>query len=159
MAKKTTQRQNVDQFHVNEKKWTKPLMDSGWSVLPNIIIEKQAALGLDPMDMNIILHLVQYWWVADNPPHPSVATIAEAISVTPRTIQKRITAMTELGLMERKERRHTRRGSDTNLYSFDGLIKAVAPFAEEKLAKKAEAQAAEKARIKSKKPKLVVDNK
>jgi len=159
MAKPTIQKQNVEQLRVNEKKWTKPLMDSGWSVLPNIIIEKQAALGLDPLDMNIILHLVQYWWVVDNLPHPSVSTIAEAIGVTPRTIQKRIKAMEELGLMEREERRHTKYGSVTNLYSFNGLIKAVAPFAEEKLTKKAEAQAAERARIKSKKPKLVVDNK
>ena len=148
MAKQTTQKANAEQLRVNEKKWTKPLMDAGWSVLPNIIIEKQAALGLHPLDMNIILHLVQYWWVADNLPHPSVATIAEAIGVTPRTIQKRIKA---LGLMEREERRHTKYGSVTNLYSFEGIIKAVAPFAEEKLAKKVEAQAAEKARIKSKK--------
>ena len=133
-------------------------MDAGWSALPNIIIEKQAALGLDPLDMNIILHLVQYWWVADNLPHPSVSTIAEAIGVTPRTVQKRIKALEELDLMKREERRHTKYGSVTNLYSFDGLIKAVAPFAKEKLAKKEEAEAAEKARIKSKKPKLVVDN-
>ena len=69
MAKQTTQKANVEQLRVNEKKWTKPLMDAGWSVLPNIIIEKQAALGLDPLDMNIILHLVQYWWVAANLPH------------------------------------------------------------------------------------------
>ena len=157
MAKQTTQKQNVEQLRVNEKKWSKPLMDAGWSVLPNIIIEKQAALGLDPLDMNIILHLVQYWWVADNLPHPSVSTIADAIGVTPRTIQKRIKALEELGLMEREERRHTKYGSVTNLYSFNGLIKAVAPFAEEKLAKKAEDQAADKARVKSKKPKLVVD--
>ena len=159
MAKQTTQRQNVEQLRVNEKKWTKPLMDSGWSVLPNIIIEKQAALGLDPLDMNIILHLVQYWWVPDNLPHPSVATIAEAIGVTPRTVQKRIRAMEELRLMERKERRYTKFGSATNLYSFEGLIREVTPFAEEKLAKKAKDRATEKARIKSKKPKLVVDNK
>lgn len=79
--------------------------------------------------------------------------------MTPRTIRRRIKAMEELGLMEREERRQTKFGSVTNLYSFNGLIKAVAPFAEEKLTKKAETQAAEKARIKSKKPKLVVDNK
>ena len=44
MAKQTTQKANVEQLRVNEKKWTKPLMDAGWSALPNIIIEKQAAL-------------------------------------------------------------------------------------------------------------------
>ncbi len=150
---------DVKNLRVNEKKWTKPLMDAGWSALPNIIIEKQAALGLDPLDMNIILHLVQYWWLPDNLPHPSVGTIAEAIGVTTRTVQKRIKAMEDVGLMKRQERRHTRNGSETNLYSFDGLIQAVTPFAEEKLAKKAEEQASQKARVKRKKPKLVVNNK
>ena len=81
---------------------------------------KSAPLGGAHRTLTIILHLVQYWWVADKLPHPSVATIAEAIGVTPRTIQKRIKA---LGLMEREERRHTKYGSVTNLYSFEALSK------------------------------------
>lgn len=158
MAKITTKKADVEKLRVNEKKWTKPLMDAGWSTVPNIIIEKQEALGLDALDMNIILHLVQYWWIPDNLPHPSVATIAKAIGVTPRTVQKRIKALEELGLMKREERRYTQKGSVTNLYSFDGLIAAATPFAEEKLAAAEKTRAAEYARITRKKPKLVVDN-
>lgn len=144
----------------NEAKWSKPLMDAGWNAIPSIIIEKQQALGLDALDMNIIVHLSNYWWHPDNPPHPSVETIATAIGVEPRTVQKRIKALHELGLLTRTERRKTRFGSDTNLYSFEGLIAAAVPFAQEKLAEREKRKQAEKDRISRKRPKLelVTDN-
>jgi hypothetical protein len=140
----------------NEAKWSKPLMAAGWNALPSIIIEKQKALGLDAIDMNIILHLSHYWWTAETLPFPSVATIADAIGVKPRTVQKRIKALDELGLLTRIERRHTRFGSDTNQYSFEGLIKAALPYAQEKLAARAKREEAEKERIARKRPKLTV---
>ena len=118
---------DVQALKQNEKKWSPTLMKAGWSAFPNIIIEKQRALGLDAMDMNILLHLVQYWWLEENVPHPSVATIADAIGVTPRAIQKRITALQAAGLITREERRHSKFGSQTNLYRFDGLIAACLP--------------------------------
>ncbi|RWC26801.1 MAG: hypothetical protein EOS70_30845 [Mesorhizobium sp.] len=83
MAQPETAKADVDKLRTNEKKWTKALMATGWSAFPNIIIEKQQALGLDALDMNIIIHLVQYWWLPDNLPHPSVETIAKAIGGRP----------------------------------------------------------------------------
>jgi len=149
---------DAENLHVNEKKWSKPLMQAGWSAVPSILIEKQQALGLDPVDMNIILHLIQYWWHPDNPPHPSVGTIAEAIGRDPRTVTRRITALAQLGFLERTERRQTRHGSDTNLYSFNGLIQKLQPYAVEKIAEKEMAKAVKAARVSRKKPKLVVNN-
>lgn len=149
---------DVQALKQNEKKWTPTLMKAGWSAFPNIIIEKQRALGLDAMDMNILLHLVQYWWLEENVPHPSVATIAEAIGVTPRAIQKRVTALQAAGLITREECRHSKFGSQTNLYRFDGLIAACKPFAEEKVAAAKKKAEEDKARVKRKKPKLVVNN-
>ena len=140
----------------NEEKWSKPLMDAGWNAIPSVIIEKQEALGLDAIDMNIIVHLSNYWWTAENLPHPSVGTIAKAIGVKPRTVQKRIKALEELGLMNRTERRKTRYGSDTNLYGFTGLIKAALPFAQEKLAAKDKREKEEQDRLSRKKPKLAL---
>jgi DNA-binding MarR family transcriptional regulator len=133
-------------------------MAAGWNAIPNVIIEKQAALGLDALDMNIIVHLSHYWWRPDNLPHPSVETIAKAIQVTPRTVQKRIKAMQDLGLIKREERRFTKTGSTTNLYSFQGLIDAARPYALEKLAEIDKATKAKKERLARKKPKLVVNN-
>jgi predicted transcriptional regulator len=125
---------------VNEKKWSKALMDAGWTALPSVIIERQKVLGLDALDMNIILHLANYWWTRDNKPHPSKKTMAEAIGVTPRTVQRRITALQDGGFIRREERRVRGKGSRTNLYHFDGLISAAQPYAKEKLEKIQERQ-------------------
>lgn len=114
--------------HLNEEKWTTPLLQSGWSAIPNIIIEKQAALGLDPIDMNIVIHLLHSWTSADEPPSPTVEVIAKEIGVSVRTVQKHIAELQTSGLITRVERRNTRLGSAANLYSLDGLIRAAMPF-------------------------------
>ncbi|HTT82167.1 MAG TPA: helix-turn-helix domain-containing protein [Rhizomicrobium sp.] len=156
MIKLAVKRADAEALRKNEVKWSKPLMQAGWNAIPSIIIEKQKALGLDALDMNIIVHLSNYWWTADNLPHPSVETIANAIGVQPRTVQKRIKALHELGLLSRKERRKTRFGSDTNLYGFEGLIKAATPYAQEKLAERAKREKEEQDRLARKRPKLSV---
>ena len=140
MTKKTAtpkRTQAAKELRVNEQKWSKPLMDAGWTALPSVIIERQKALGLDATDMNIILHLVSYWWENDNKPHPSKKTVAEAIGVTPRTIQRRIAAMEKAGFIRREERRILGKGSLTNRYHFDGLIQEALPYAKEKLEERA----------------------
>ena len=38
---------DVEKLRTNEKKWSKTLMDAGWTVISSIILEKQAALGSD----------------------------------------------------------------------------------------------------------------
>ncbi len=134
----------VTKLKVNEEKWTKPLMDAGWTVIPSTFIERQRALGLDAVDMNILLHLAVHWWTADNKPWPSKQTIADAMQMDPRTIQRRIASLEALGFIRREERRVAGVGSKTNRYHLDGLITAAQPFAAEKV-QEAEARAAEKA--------------
>lgn len=137
------QTKSVAEIRVNEKKWSKTLMDAGWTAVPSIILERQKALGLDALDLNILLYLTTYWWTHDNMPHPSKRTIADALNVKPRTVQRRIAELEAGGLIRREERRIAGKGSRTNLYHFDGLIKAALPYAKEKLQ---EVAAREKAR-------------
>lgn len=136
-------------------------MDAGWTVLPSIILEKQDALGLDPIDINILLQLARHWWYTDNLPHPSKATIAKCIGVDPSTVRRHIARMEAIGFI-RRQSRYDRKygGQQTNLYSFDGLIKAAAPFAKELLTMREQQRDANAARRSRKKPKptLVVDN-
>jgi predicted transcriptional regulator len=136
----TAEPKTAKEVRVNEKKWSKALMEAGWTALPSVIIERQKALGLDALDMNIILHLANYWWTHDNKPHPSKKTLAEAIGVTSRTVQRRITALQNGGFIRREERRVRGKGSRTNLYHFDGLISAAQPYAKEKVEKIREIQ-------------------
>ncbi len=143
---KSKQAQAAKEFRVNERKWSKTLMDAGWTAFPTVIIERQKALGLDATDVNIILHLASYWWTSDNKPHPSKKTIAEALGVTPRTVQRHIAAMEKAGFIRREERRISGKGSLTNRYHFDGLIKEAKPFAEEKLKERGRREKDDKAR-------------
>ena len=142
----TKQSHAAKQLRVNEQKWSKTLMDAGWTAVPSVIIERQKALGLDPTDVNIILHLASYWWTRDNKPHPSKRTIAEALDVTPRTVQRRIAALEKAGFIHREQRRIRGKGSRTNRYHFDGLINAAQPFAKEKLEERARREKEDKAR-------------
>jgi len=117
----------------NEAKWTQTLMATGWTALPSIILDKQHALGIDALDLNILLQLAKYWWKKDDLPYPSKETLATAIGVNPSTIRKRIKRMEEEGLIERIERHDTKGGQQSNWYSFDGLIEKMKPHAEEAL--------------------------
>lgn len=65
-------------------KWGKTLTKAGFTALPNIIFERQHALGLDALDLNILLHLAGYWWHPEDLPRPSKNTLAKAIGVHSR---------------------------------------------------------------------------
>jgi hypothetical protein len=156
MVKQAEKSPNAETLKRNEAKWSKVLMESGWTAIPSVIIERQQALGLDSLDINILCYLTTFWWIPNNVPHPSIGTIANAIGVSARTIQKRIAAMEKVGLLAREQRRKTRVGSDTNLYRFDGLIRAVTPYAKEKLEERARREKEDRQRLTRKKPVLTV---
>jgi predicted transcriptional regulator len=140
------EKSSTDQLRVNEKKWSRELMSVGWTVIPNVIFERQQALGLDPLDVNILLHLASYWWTPEGKPHPSKRTIATAIGVDPRTVQRRIAQLEAGGLIRREQRREVGKGSKSNIYHFDGLIDAAKPYALEKAEELEQRDAVRKAR-------------
>jgi hypothetical protein len=146
---------NIKSLRRNEKKWTKPLMTAGWTVLPSIILEKQHALGLDAVDVNILLQLAVHWWYSDNPPHPSKSTIATRIGVDPSTVRRHVAQMEKDGLIQRQKRYNPDHGGQgTNFYRFDGLIKAATPYAREAIATREQRQREDISSRKRKKPSL-----
>jgi predicted transcriptional regulator len=114
----------------HEAKWGKPNIDAGWTCIPNILVRRQKTLGLDALDLNILLHLLTYWWEDDNHPHPSKETLAKAIGVSASTIQRRIRAMEQGGLLQRIQRRKADDRSETNLYDLTPLREILEPHAE-----------------------------
>ncbi|HBO2152773.1 TPA: helix-turn-helix domain-containing protein [Pseudomonas aeruginosa] len=134
MAKAPLKQPDQEANRAIEKKWGKPLTAAGWTAIPNVLFERAQAFPLEPLDIVIILNLAGYWWKAGNDPYPSKASLAAAIGVTPRTIQRRIAAMEKAGFIERIERKTARGGNLTNQYSLKGLIEAAKPFAEEHVA-------------------------
>jgi hypothetical protein len=156
-----TKAQQTERLKRNEEKWSSTLMEAGWTVLPSIILEKQHALGLDAIDVNILLQLARYWWYSDNPPHPSKASIARCIGVDPSTVRRHIASMEHDGFIRREARYNTKvGGQESNRYYFDGLIKAATPHAQEFIAMREKQRTEDAARRGRKKPRpaLIVDN-
>ncbi|MCY4584161.1 MAG: helix-turn-helix domain-containing protein [Chloroflexi bacterium] len=142
----------------NEEKWSPLLMEAGWTAIPSIILEKQHALGLDAMDVNILLHLARHWWYRDNPPHPSKASIAECLRVDPSTVRRHIAGMEAAGFIRREARYKPSGGQENNMYHFDGLIKEATPLAEEAVRERKQQQQERVARRRRKGSRSVVDN-
>lgn len=138
----------------SRKKWGNELIEAGYTIFPSTLLRRQSALGLDPIHVNILMLMFTYWWTADNLPYPSKNTMAEAIGVDPSTVRRRIKQLEELKFIKRIERRKANDRSDTNQYSFKGLIKALKPFAEEEIEAKDAAKLAKAKRMARKKPAL-----
>jgi DNA-binding MarR family transcriptional regulator len=117
----------------NEEKWTPLLMDAGWTAVPSVILERQQALGLDPLDLNILLQLARHWWFAENPPHPSKKAIAECVGVHVSTVRRRIAKLEAHRLLQRNARFGKYGRQQTNSFDFRGLIVAATPYAQEAL--------------------------
>jgi len=156
MKKTLAKKEKEKRLRRNEKKWTLTLMNAGWTVIPSVILERQQALGLDALDINIILHLVRHWWYSEKPPYPTKKTIAECIGVDESTVRRRIAAMERDGLIQRKARFDPKYGQRANEYLLDGLIKEATPLAKEIIEEREQRRKEDAKRRTRKRPKLRV---
>lgn len=131
---------------VLEAKWGKTLIAAGFTALPDVIFQNQKALKLKPLDVVILLHLTSYWWKPNENPWPAKGTIADAIDVDPRTVQRSIQKMEKLGYVKRIARKATAGDNLTNEYDLRGLVKAAKKYADEKIALKAKRATEDKSR-------------
>jgi DNA-binding transcriptional regulator YhcF (GntR family) len=103
--------------------WGKAVLSHGYTGIPSILIQAQVRLKLNPVKMNIVVQLLDYWRNPDRKPFPSKKELAERIDITTKTVQNNIRAMEKDGLIERVAR-YTRHGDpDSNVYNLDGLVK------------------------------------
>lgn len=146
LMKLIEKQQQQEGLRRNEEKWTRPLMAAGWTAVPSVILERQRALGLDPLDVNILLQLARHWWYADNLPHPSKKAIAECMNVDVSTVRRRIARLEETKLIQRVSRFGPDGRQETNFYDFSGLIEAATPFAKEAIRAREQRKAEDSAR-------------
>lgn len=131
---------------VLEAKWGKTLIEAGFTALPDVIFLYQKALKLKSLDVLIILHLASYWWKPNENPWPAKATLADSLDVDPRTVQRSIKKMEDLGYIKRIERKAKAGDNLTNEYDLRGLVQAAKKHAEEKIALRAKRAAEDKRR-------------
>ncbi|GHD68852.1 hypothetical protein GCM10007164_11050 [Luteimonas padinae] len=120
-----------------EKIWGKPVYSHGYTGIPSILLQGQRRLGLNPMQMNICVQLLDYWFDPTRKPFPTKKDLAQRIGCNEKTIQINIRALEKAGLIRREYRRTSAGDWNSNIYHLDGLIakvQALEPeFAAEKL--------------------------
>ena len=152
-AKRREAAQQEKKLRANERKWTPELMAPGWTMVPSVLMEHQRELGLNAVQFNILMQLAKHWW-KDTPPFVSKRTIAHAMHLSMRTVQRHLTALEQQGLIRREKRHRQDGGRTSNSYVFVGLIEKARPYAAQMLESRKN-RLAERAALKKPKLKLV----
>jgi len=113
----------------NTKKWTKTVLAPGFTWIPSVLLLKQKELGLNPVDLNILLQLICHWWRKETPPYLAKRTVAVRIGKDPSTVQRHVRKLEKLGLLERKTRLSRFNGRQTNAYDLRPLVEKLHPLA------------------------------
>jgi predicted transcriptional regulator len=138
----------------SEKKWGKPAIAAGFTLFPSVLLHKQHALGLDCIDVVIILQILKHWWRAESAPYPSQVQLAKTMNVDLSTIKRHLVRLREAGLVGWTSRTSNHGGQASNAYDLSGLIRYVNDFAVEELAARQKEVEERKARGHRKRPVL-----
>jgi len=132
MTKINEQPGQVKDLRALEKKWGKETLEvDGWTAIPNILLERQQALNIDAVKLNILLVLLKHWWEKPKMPYPSKATIGEIVGREKSTVQKHIKQMEDQGLIRREKRFQSAGGQTSNIYDLSGLVEQLKKLAKE----------------------------
>ncbi|MBZ3928894.1 helix-turn-helix domain-containing protein [Xanthomonas citri] len=134
------------QLSSTEKIWGKAVYSHGYAGIPSILIQGQRRLGLNPMQMNICIQLLDYWFEPTRKPFPTKKELAQRIGCTEKTIQNNIRELEDAGLVQRVLRKTTAGDWNSNIYDLSGLVAKVQAL-EPEFAQEKQERAARKAQL------------
>ena len=106
------------------KKWGVAAL-GGFQPVPHVLLMKQCELGLDSLDMVVLLNLTSYWWYRGQPPYLRTNLIAGRVGVSSRTVQRVIRKLQHNGYV-RREKWTDAKGVTRPAIFFEGLIDKLA---------------------------------
>lgn len=74
---------------------------AGFQAVPDLLLKHQAALGLSPTDLVVLLNILMHWWYPQQKPFPRSTIISTRMGVSSRTVQRSISHLEALGLLVR----------------------------------------------------------
>lgn len=91
-------------------KWGEEVASRGFSQIPNYLILINQFLDEDnklaPLELLILIELVGTWWKKDDPPFPSMKTLADRCGTSERQVLRAVTKLEEKDLLKRVKRRN-----------------------------------------------------
>jgi len=125
----------IDAKTNTRKKWGDRCIDSGYQIFPDVLLKCQRYLGLEAIDIVILLNITMQWWQHDQLPYPRPSFIAKRMEISTRTVERRIARMQKQGLLLRKPSEEER-GKTVRKFDLSGLIAELTKYAEGSLAER-----------------------
>lgn len=100
-----------------EAKWGKAALSLGWTPVPTALLFLQGDLGLNAVEMNVLIHLLSHWWKASDSVYPSQDSIAGRIGVSKRTVQRAIDKLELLKIIEVQSTPRSSKYKGRNIYN------------------------------------------
>lgn len=93
------------------------ILQAGFTAIPNLVLERYAALGVTPLELAFTIHVWHYWW-NERDPYPALNTIAERMATSRRQVRRYVESLKEKGFLTVRERYVEGRGQVTSEYDF-----------------------------------------
>lgn len=123
-------------------KW-RSAIDAGFQVVPNVLIRAQSKLGLDPVDLAILLNITLHWWRSDELPYPQPKVIANRVGVSVRTVERRLEDLEKRGFLARMPSEKSADRLARRRIDLSGLVEKLEAAAAQNLALRAQAHDAD----------------
>lgn len=119
-----------DRVTQGKKKWGGEVWGLGYTQLPSLLLRAQNRLGLSSAQLNVLLHLCEFWWSQERRPYPSKAVIANRIGIEPKQVQRILRDLEKRGYIQRNPR-YNGRAQTSNEFDLTGLTQALKKLAPE----------------------------
>lgn len=105
-------------------------MARGFTIIPNLLLSHQHALGLSSLHCMLLIHLTTYWWESDRNPYPSKSVLAQRMGISDRQVQRYVSDLVQAGFI-RRQRESIRGKGGRMIVSFDlsGLVERLKTIA------------------------------
>lgn len=100
---------------------------AGFQTVPDLLLKKQADLGLSATDMLVLLNITSHWWYKGQRAFPHNSTICGRMGVDERTVQRSVKKLISLKLME-KVKESDAKGGERTVCDFTGLVERLGQF-------------------------------
>lgn len=125
-----------------KKKWSSPVIDKGFTVVPDLLLKYQNRLELSTTEFNVLIQLLSHWWKSDSLAWPSVMTLSKRIGIGRRAIQNNLSRLEQKelvirdkpikGLIKREYRiDNETKSQQSNIYHFEKLVEVLGLLAQE----------------------------
>jgi hypothetical protein len=116
------------------KKWGVSA-NAGFQIVPDTLFRCQKLLGLDAVDVVIILNITLHQWY-DDLPYPRPSIIAKRMAVSTRTVERHIESLEKKGFMRRLPSR-AKKGKMIRPFDLSGLKSKLERYAAVNLERRA----------------------